>query len=103
MLTGTLSWLKQTVTIEPWTGNNGDANTYGSGAAKACLIRQTSRKERSGGDEIVIQSTVITLDGSVTVTAKDRITLPDGTKPVILSVNVIPGPDGTAYLKEVVT
>ena len=103
MLTGTATWLKQSVTIEPWTGNNGDANTYGSGAAYACRIVQTSKKQMTDKGEVVVQSTLIVLNGTVTVTAKDRITLPDGSKPVILSVNTIPGPDGTAYLKEVLT
>jgi len=103
MLSGTASWLKQSVTIEPWTGNNGDSDTYGAGAAYACRIVQTAKKQAADQGEVVVQSTVIVLNGTVTVTAKDRITLPDGSKPVILSVNVIPGPDGTPYLKEVVT
>lgn len=103
MLSGTLSWLKQSVTIEPWTGNNGDADTYGAGAANACRIEQKAVKQLGGSGEVVVQSTVIILNGNATITAKDRITLPDGTKPIILSVNVIPGPDGTPYLKEVVT
>lgn len=103
MLTGTATWLKQSVTIEPWTGNNGDADTYGAGVANACRIVQKSVKQMGGSGEVVVQSTVIVLNGTATVTAKDRITLPDGSKPVILSVNVISGPDGTPYLKEVLT
>ncbi len=103
MLTGTATWLKQSVTIESWTGNNGDSNTYGAGAAKACRIVQKSTKQMTDKGEVVVQSTIIILDGSVTITAKDRITLPDGTKPLILAVNSIPGPDGTPYLKEVLT
>jgi hypothetical protein len=103
LLSGTASWLKQSVTIEPWTGNNGDSDTYGAGASYACRITQKATKQSADQGEVVVQSTAIVLNGTVTVTAKDRVTLPDGTKPVILSVNVIPGPDGTPYLKEVLT
>ena len=94
---GTVRW------AEPWTGNDGDSDTYGAGVAHSCRVEQKAAKQLGDSGEVVVQSTVIFLNGTVTVTAKDRITLPDGSKPVILSVNSIPGPDGTAYLKEVLT
>jgi hypothetical protein len=100
MLSGTRTWLKQTVTVKPFTGLNDYAEpSYGTGASVACRIQQTD-EQVIGADNTLIHATAkILMDGSASVSVSDKVTLPNGEEKPILKLNAIAGPAGTDYLK----
>ncbi len=102
MLSGTATWLKQSVTIEPMTsyGVRGSP-TYGTGAAVACRIEQTaSNVLGTDGNEITSDVSLL-VNGDVTVNPYDRVTLPDGSKRPVKAVQTINAPTGSAAMKVV--
>lgn len=104
MLSGTKVWFKQTITIEPYSAMSaGGEPTYGASTTASCRIVQYEQKTIEVGGTPIVSSTQIYLPGDTTITKRDRITLPDGTKPVILKVESIPGASGTTYLKVIYT
>ncbi len=88
--------LNQTVTIEPI--NSVDASgdpSYNAGVQYKAMVQRrvkivrTFRGQDIGGSEAVSTCSVL-MDGSVSASldrfGRDRITLPDGTQPLILSI-----------------
>ena len=106
MLTGTKSWLNQTITRYPATGLNYYGQvTYGSTNTVACQVIQrnvvTTNKE--GSD--VTSTTQILIDGAETIGDNDKIILPDGTTPpYIIGIKSVPNPrTGLPYFKMIFT
>jgi len=100
MLSGTRTWLKQSVTVKPYTGLNDYAEaSYGAGASVACRIQLTD-EQVIGADETLVHATAkILVDGSASVSVSDKVTLPSGEEKPILKLNTITGPSGATYLK----
>jgi len=101
--------LKQTVTREPRTGmDEFTTPTYGSAVEhrarvvyKPTIIR-ASVASSAGQDSVreVVSSAMVTTD-VVGWTVTDRITLPDGTQPVIIDVRKFPDETGRIAVEKV--
>jgi hypothetical protein len=99
-----LSLLKQTVTLAPYASQDAYGQvTWGAGVSTPCRIVQKNTKVLNPAGEEVLSTTRIYLDGSVSVTVRDKVTLPDATTPPILSIEDYPGASGTSFLKVVYT
>ena len=78
--------LKETVTISPWVSQDAyGAVTYGMPVSYKARIGHSNKIFRGAeGQEIVAQAKVW-LGATNVVSTKDRITMPDGTTPPIIS------------------
>lgn len=104
MLEGSKSWLRQTVAIEPFSAYNDYGEpTYGTAVSNNARIVQKTKMVRDAGGKEVVSTTQIYVNGSATVATTSRITLPDGTKPLILAIDITPDARGNAYLKVIYT
>jgi hypothetical protein len=98
--------LAQTCTREPWTGQDSHGQpTYGTAVTHSCrvvhqptLVRSvgSARSETEGSVRETISHARVWTD-NVGWTEKDRITLPDGTTPVILEVRTFPDEAGNHH------
>lgn len=80
----------------------GDGEPYATAVSRSGIFVEQRRQFRSfDGTEIQTQSR-ITFLGNITVTANDKITLPDGTAPPILEVKGPLDRTGGRYLTTVV-
>lgn len=105
--------LQATVVHEAWTGNDGEGGySYDDGIERLALVERKQRMRRNAQGEEVMSTHVVTFlrpiaDNGATgrqepVDPRDRITLPDGTKSNILSVEAFVDKDtGAGYLHEV--
>jgi hypothetical protein len=80
-------FMKKTVSIEPFLGNDGYKNTYGPAVSYPCEIQEKVTKIEKDDGTVFISTAQIYLDGSATVTAQDRITF-DGKSPVINAIKI---------------
>lgn len=105
MLTGTKKWLKQSITLYPASGfNSNGQSTYSTSSTIPCLIQQQVMNTRDMMGNDAISTTQILIDGGVTITNKDKITLPDGTQPYIISIREMPCMSlGTSFAKIIYT
>lgn len=88
--------MTQTITIEAFAGNNAHGEpSYSSTAVShtARVVGKTKMVRTAEGKEVVSTSQAY-IYGSPGITPKDRITLPDGTQPVILHVASYPDENG---------
>ncbi len=87
--------LRQPVIVERWLGQDAYAKPIfsppvtimGQVSGVAQLVRSATGQETAS-------NTTIILPGDAAVTVKDRLTLPDGTHPTILSANTAPDAAG---------
>ena len=101
---GVLNWLNVNISIENVTGLNDEGEpTYDTPAVTPCRIthKQVWLRQPTGGQ--LYSQTQITVLGTVTVAAEDRITMPDTTKASVIEVVDRYGPDGTIWTKEIRT
>jgi hypothetical protein len=84
-----------TVTVEPFLGRDKYAQpSFGAPRDVAARVEYTPRLVRTiEGREVVGSTVVYTADQDIT--ADDRLTLPDGKQPVILSIEKARALDGT--------
>ena len=95
---------KQVVTIEtPGTYDAYGNPSTGTSTSYNAIIFQKNRVVIDRQGKQVVSACQIMMSGSVSVNPESKITLPDGTQPVILAVNKTPGFDGTNVLTEVYT
>jgi hypothetical protein len=95
-----LALLKQTVSIAGTTTNKYDEQVPGTPTSYPARVEYNNVLVKdSQGKEVVSKAQVI-LDGTVSVGSLDEITLPDGTKPIILSIEK--NPDETGNIHHVV-
>jgi hypothetical protein len=90
--------LQVSITHEPFSSDDANGNrSYGASATYSVIVSHKSRwvssKDRTGQ---LSKSNIQFLE-SVAVTEQDRITLPDGSQPQILSVEDVLDPDGNFY------
>ena len=67
----------ETVSIEPWTGQDAfGASTYGASVVRAARVAGRSRLVRDAGGNERVSTVTAWLAGAFGVTVKDRVTLP---------------------------
>lgn len=97
--------LKQSITIEPFTSEDRyGAPTYGAAGSHAARVRGETKIVRTASGEEKVSRVAIWLDSDVTITSKDRITLPadfEVTQPPILAIEEYPGEKGTIEFRKV--
>jgi len=100
LLSGTAAWLKQTVTIYPYSSESsyGDIN-FGSGVSVACRIEASNEQRFDERGRVTVAKAKITVDGSASVTRRDKVKLPGNETLPIIGLDDVPGPDGNSYLK----
>lgn len=100
MMTGTATWLKQSVTIYPYSSiNDYGEYAWGSGTATSCRIEQYDKQITTEDGRTILAVAKIFLSGSATPNIKDKVVLPNGDDRIIEKIDDIPGPDGTSYHK----
>jgi len=93
-----LEWFKQTVTIEPYYGQNQYAEPiYGLPIEYPAFVQRKTKLVRSAAGKEVVSTAQVYLNGTVNIDIQDRITLPDGSQPAILSVEVLPDELGNVH------
>lgn len=101
---GLLLLLNQHVTIAPATGVDTEGmRTYGTAVTYDALVIGKQKLVRDAQGRDVVSSAQVYVDGTAVVTAESKITLPDGTTPVILAVSVYPGLEGVTDHKVIYT
>ena len=96
--------LKQTITIEPASGMDAyGQSSYGTGVSVPARVEGRNRVVVDAQGNNAVSSTTIYVDGPTVVTTSSRITLPDGTTPLILSIESMPDIDGTPHHKVIFT
>lgn len=88
-----------TVSIELWSSQNSYGEpSYAAAATYSCLIEKRPRLVRAlDGKEVVSGAAVYLTEAVSGLTPKARVTLPDGSTPVILSVSTFPNKSGDYF------
>ncbi len=95
--------MTQTVTVQPQSGNNAAGEpTFGDAITIRCRIQGTIKEIRAADGLTRMSSALVILDGVYGIEPQDKLTLPDGTTPVILSVNQNNDGAGSLY-EEILT
>ena len=96
--------LNQLVAISPATGLDGNGmETYGTSANVKCIIFQKQQLVVNAQGDSVVSTSQIFVDGDTAVTTSSKITLPDGSSPLILAVSTFPDEFGKADHKVIYT
>lgn len=86
------------VTWEPSTGYDADgAPAFGTGVTIKCRVSPRARKVLDAHGTEVVSAAVIYTEEAPAVSPNDRITLPDGSQPVIIRVERPPDRDGAHH------
>lgn len=96
--------MNDTVVLEPVSGPPDKFNnfTFGPAVEVDCyLVRSNKRALNRSGRELISTVQAILADPDLTVTADDRLTLPDGSQPAIIEVHSASDEEGNAYWLEV--
>ena len=97
-------FLNQTVTITPYSSMTSEGDrSYGAAVSYPARIENVTKLIRNQSGEQVVSTAQVFMQPSAVVTYYDRITLPDGTTPVILRINYQPDLDGSIAYCEVDT
>ena len=96
MITSLRSMLTSTITVEPYSSQDVyGVVTFGTAVSMPARIAEKPELIRAtDGREVVAGSTAWVDPASVIIGARDRVTLPDGTTPTVLSVERIPDERG---------
>lgn len=91
-----------TVTISPWGSADGYGKaTYGTAVSHTCLLVKMPKMVRTVTGQERVSTAQIYLTSAPGTSVKDKVTLPDGTTPVILQVDTYPSDSETAYFEVV--
>lgn len=92
--------MRDVVTLEVMTDKDAyNAKVFAAPVSMICRVEQgDTRTWTKGGDDGDITFTVYTSDDVPGFTAEGRITLPDGSRPAIRSVQRHSWPDGSQHL-----
>jgi hypothetical protein len=101
MLPGSISRLKEVVTIEPWSGTYDTyaKRAYSTAVAVHCYIARNPTMIIDSQGRETVSSVQVYIDGDDEVETTSRLTLPGGEQPVILKVEKRTGPGGMTHLK----
>lgn len=89
-------WSHQTVTIEH-SGGTFDAEgnpVLGTSSGNTCIIQQINKLITDASGMEKVSTCQIFLSGNSTIGYNDKLTLPDGSQPKILSIEYMPDFDG---------
>lgn len=87
--------MAETVTIEPWASQDEYTEaSYATGIVYKARVSGRRTLVRNAAGQEVASSYAVYLGQYVTASTKDRLTLPDGTKPPILAVKQSPDDAG---------
>lgn len=90
--------LAQEVTVESFVSNNEYSTpTYGPANTLSARVQSRSKKVIMADGRELVSSAMVYLAGGSGVLVNDRITLPDGNSPVILSIERLPDEFGLFY------
>jgi hypothetical protein len=98
-------WAHQSVTIEtPGAYDDFGNPSTGTSTTYSAIVFQQNKLIRDRQGNQVVSSCQILLSGTVTLDPESKITLPDGTQPVILNVGSTPDHDtGSNLVTEIYT
>jgi hypothetical protein len=86
-----LELLTQTVTVEPFNVRKGDGSpVFGSPVTYQARVVNSVRSFYHDGQVDLVNWASIYLNYTPSITSEDRVTLPDGTQPIVQSVNSSP-------------
>lgn len=93
-----LELMTQTVTREAFSSYDAYAQaSYAAGTSVTCRVVHKPRMVRNAEGKEVLSNAQIWCYGAPGFSVKDRITLPDGTQPVILQVGKFPDENGNHH------
>lgn len=78
--------LRQTITIEPYTGDGARGPLYGAPVTVRCYLEQKTRVVRAPDGRQVTSTSRLFCDRGPVVTTESRVTLPGGRQPRVLQV-----------------
>lgn len=88
------------MTIYPYSSINSYGEySFGTGVSTPCRIESADEQVISEDGTAIFTSAKITVDGSKSVSVKDKVVLPNGDDRLIAKIEDVPGPDGVSYLK----
>lgn len=94
-----LDMMPRSVSIQPYTGQNGDGEpTHGAVADYRARVEGRIRYITTvdGSDRVPVRRVYVAATGGITV--KDKITLPDGTSPPIVAVAIVDDEAGPHHI-----
>lgn len=87
-----------TVQIAPFSSSNSYGEpSFGSDVAYTCLIEKKPRRVLGFDNKEIVSSVTVYLTSAPSISPRDRITLPDGSKPQILSFGTFPSKSGDYF------
>jgi hypothetical protein len=93
-----------TITISPWSSADGYGKpTYGAAVTHTCLLVRTPKMIRTVTGQEKVSMAQIYLTSAPGTSVKDKVTLPDGTTPVILNIDTYPSDTETSYFEVIYT
>jgi len=96
------NYLRQKLVVEHFVDSNEyDEYAYSEPVEYRARIQQKVKMVRNNQGQEVVSNAQIYLEGKVSITVKDRITLPDGVQPLIQSISNTPDKYGRDVLKVV--
>ena len=100
MLSGSASWLRQSVTIYPYSSVNGYGEyAWGAGVVTPCRIESVDEQVVAEDGTALFVTAKIIVEGNRTVNIKDKVVLPNGDEQLIAKIVDVTGPDGTSAMK----
>ena len=94
--------LNQIILIHAYKGNDGYQDTYEEGRSCPCRFYNVSSKIIKSDSTVAISTTQIHLDGAIEVSERDKVTLEDGSNPMILKVQKVPELDSKGCYKIII-
>ena len=80
--------MPDSITIEPYVSQNAYGKpTHGAAVTTPCLIQSYGKMIRLDNGQEIVASTQIMTPHDTVVNTKSRLTLPDGSRPLILKVD----------------
>lgn len=92
------SVLRVRASVEPWLGNTGDGDSYGTAASELVGWDPTERIIHDAHGQALVASGTLTLAPSSPIKPKDRVTIA-GTAYRVASVDAAPSPGGGVHHK----
>lgn len=104
MLSGTQTWLRETITRYPFSAYDSEGMpTWGAGVSVPCKVDESPTKIMDVSGQESVSSAQIYVNGAQEFGLFDKILMTDGTIPRILRINHVDGPDGLLYMKVIYT
>ena len=89
-----------TVTIAPWvSADSYSKSTYGTAVSHTCLLVRSPKMVRTVTGQEKVSMAQVYLTSAPGTSVKDRVTLPDGTTPVIMHVDTYPNDTELSYFE----